>query len=165
MRDPVKEATDDLAAEARNRQFDNTVTAEEAMDHVCEETATKWVSTQWGLQSAQSLLIEMIEKHMDENVARDLFASLLNAMTASSGAEAQAGRTLLDALKLHMAEDLAYEAQKAVDNYEPTDDEMSRDHYAPEVDDPVRVDRRHYAEINRASAGYYRRTGEYLDVL
>jgi hypothetical protein len=47
-----------------------------------------------------------------------------------------------------VARDLAYEATKLVESFDPTDAEMSRS-FAVEVDDPLIADRRHIARAAR----------------
>lgn len=143
MNHVINSAIEELVHEQLARSFPPAITAAQALTHVDEPLAFKWLLNEG---YGQSLLIEIVEKQFSENVSRDLFATLLNAMANADadnrGAAAQVGRMFVLALRLHIAEDLAFKAQQRYDNWEPTDAEMSRTSFAAWVDDPLIGDRR-----------------------
>ena len=50
-----------------------------------------------------------------------------------------------------VAKDLAYEAQKRVDNYDPTDEEMNRPIRPNDIDDPFLAEQRSFTRNYNAS--------------
>ena len=134
------EAVRELESEQYGRQFPDNITIDAASKHVDHDVVVSWAMAELGLRSPQQLLSDMIENLTDAD-ATSVINCLLN--------ETDTARKILDAcLRAYVAKDLAYEAQKRVDNYDPTDSEMGRS-YAVEVDDPLIADRRHMAREYR----------------
>lgn len=140
IRTAFTEAVLELEAETKSRQFPDNITTEEAAKHVDHDVVVAWAMAALGLRSPQQLLLDAFENLTDAD-ATSVINCLLN--------ETDTARKILSkALCEAVAYDLAYEAQKRVDNYDPTDDEMSRS-YAVEVDDPLIADRRYLARSYR----------------
>lgn len=140
IRTAFTEAVIELEAETKSRQFPDNITTEEAAKHVDHDVVVAWAMAALGLRSPQQLLLDAFENLTDAD-ATSVINCLLN--------ETDTARKILSkALCEAVAYDLAYEAQKRVDNYDPTDDEMSRS-YAVEVDDPLIADRRYLARSYR----------------
>ena len=136
-----KEAAKELESETNARQFPDNITITEALKHVDHDVVVSWAQAELGSRSPQQLLLDAFEKLTDAD-ATSVINCLLNETDT-------ARRILANALRECVAYDLAYEAQKLVDNYDPTDAEMSRTSYASEVADPVADDRRALAKLNR----------------
>jgi hypothetical protein len=143
-------AADDLAQEELHRQFPQGITPAEAMDYVDEKLAGEWLKAN---DYGRSLLLEVIEKQFPDDTAKDLFAAILNAMlpTPLANYAGFVGTKLVDAVCQHIAEDLAYEAQKVVDNYCPSDEEMNRSFRRNDIDDPYLSERRSFTRNHNAS--------------
>lgn len=134
------EAVLELESETRSRQFPDNITTEEAAKHVDHDVVVAWAMAALGLRSPQQLLLDAFENLTDAD-ATSVINCLLNETDT-------ARKIMAKQLCEYVAKDLAYEAQKRVDNYDPTDDEMSRS-YAVEVDDPLIADRRYLARSYR----------------
>ena len=135
------EAVMELEAETKSRQFPDNITTEEAAKHVDHDVVVAWAMAALGLRSPQQLLSDILENLTDAD-ATSIINCLLNETDT-------ARKIMAKQLCEYVAKDLAYEAQKRVDNYDPTDSEMSRTSYAAEVDDPLIGDRRHLAREYR----------------
>ena len=134
------EAVMELEAETKSRQFPDNITTEEAAKHADHDVVVAWAMVALGLRSPQQLLSDILENLTDAD-ATSVINCLLNETDT-------ARKIMAKQLCEYVAKDLAYEAQKRVDNYDPTDDEMSRS-YAVEVDDPLIADRRYLARSYR----------------
>ena len=134
------EAVMELEAETKSRQFPDNITIDEASKHVDHDVVVSWAMAELGLRSPQQLLSDMIENLTDAD-ATSIINCLLNETDT-------ARKIMAKQLCEYVSKDLAYEAQKRVDNYDPTDEEMSRS-YAVEVDDPLIADRRYLARSYR----------------
>ena len=134
------EAVLELEAETKSRQFPDNITTEEAAKHVDHDVVVAWAMAALGLRSPQQLLSDILENLTDAD-ATSIINCLLNETDT-------ARKIMAKQLCEYVAKDLAYEAQKRVDNYDPTDSEMSRS-YAVEVDDPLIADRRYLARSYR----------------
>ena len=141
IRTAFTEAVIELEAETRSRQFPDNITTEEAAKHVDHDVVVAWAMAALGLRSPQQLLSDILENLTDAD-ATSIINCLLNETDT-------ARKIMAKQLCEYVAKDLAYEAQKRVDNYDPTDSEMSRTSYAAEVDDPLIGDRRHLAREYR----------------
>ena len=135
------EAVMELEAETKSRQFPDNITTEEAAKHVDHDVVVAWAMAALGLRSPQQLLSDILENLTDAD-ATSIINCLLNETDT-------ARKIMAKQLCEYVSKDLAYEAQKRVDNYDPTDSEMSRTSYAAEVDDPLIGDRRHLAREYR----------------
>ena len=135
------EAVMELEAETKSRQFPDNITTEEAAKHVDHDVVVAWAMAALGLRSPQQLLSDILENLTDAD-ATSVINCLLNETDT-------ARKIMAKQLCEYVSKDLAYEAQKRVDNYDPTDSEMSRTSYAAEVDDPLIGDRRHLAREYR----------------
>ena len=131
------EAVLELESETRSRQFPDNITTEEAAKHVDHDVVVSWAQAELGSRSPQQLLLDAFENLTDAD-ATSIINCLLNETDT-------ARKIMAKQLCEYVAKDLAYEAQKRVDNYDPTDSEMSRTSYAAQVDDPLIGDRRHLA--------------------
>lgn len=131
------EAVLELESETRSRQFPDNITTEEAAKHVDHDVVVAWAMAALGLRSPQQLLLDAFENLTDAD-ATSVINCLLNETDT-------ARKIMAKQLCEYVAKDLAYEAQKRMDSYDPTDSEMSRTSYAAQVDDPLIGDRRHLA--------------------
>ena len=131
------EAVRELEAETNGRQFPDSITTAAALEYVDHDVVVSWAQAELGSRSPQQLLLDAFENLTDAD-ATSVINCLLNETDT-------ARKILATALREAVAKDLAYEAQKRVDNYDPTDSEMSRTSYAAQVDDPLIGDRRHLA--------------------
>jgi hypothetical protein len=131
------EAVLELEAETKSRQFPDNITTEEAAKHVDHDVVVAWAMAALGLRSPQQLLSDILENLTDAD-ATSIINCLLNETDT-------ARKIMAKQLCEYVAKDLAYEAQKRVDYYDPTDAEVSRTSYAVEVDDPIIGDLRHLA--------------------
>lgn len=134
------EAVMELEAETKSRQFPDNITTEEAAKHVDHDVVVAWAMAALGLRSPQQLLSDILENLTDAD-ATSIINCLLNETDT-------ARKIMAKQLCEYVAKDMAYEAQKRMDSYDPTDDEMSRS-YAVEVDDPLIADRRYLARSYR----------------
>lgn len=135
------EAVMELEAETKSRQFPDNITTEEAAKHVDHDVVVAWAMAALGLRSPQQLLSDILENLTDAD-ATSIINCLLNETDT-------ARKIMAKQLCEYVAKDLAYEAQKRVDYYDPTDSEMSRTSYAAQVDDPLIGDLRHLAREYR----------------
>ena len=134
------EAVAELEAETRSRQFPDSITTTVALEYVDHDVVVSWAQSELGSRSPQQLLLDAFENLTDAD-ATSVINCLLNETDT-------ARKIMAKQLCEYVSKDLAYEAQKRVDNYDPTDDEMSRS-YAVEVDDPLIADRRYLARSYR----------------
>ena len=141
VRTPYTEAVEELSAETRSKQFADNITTSEALKHVDHDVVCAWVKQELSKRSPQQLLSDAFENLTDADAT-----SVLNCLINETGT---ARKLLAACLCEYVAKDLAYDAQKLVDQYEPTDEEMSRTSYAAEVDDPLIADHRHIARMHR----------------
>lgn len=135
------EAVRELESETNARQFPDFITITEALKHVDHDVVVSWAMAELGSRSPQQLLLDAFENLTDADAT-----SVLNCLLNETDT---ARRILASALRECVAKDLAYEAQCRVDNFDPTDEEMSRTSYASEVDDPLVADQRHIAKSYR----------------
>jgi len=147
-----REAADELAQEFLGRQFRDSITDRDAAEHVTSTVAASWIALQLCDQPAQAVLSELIFNLTDAE-ATNLLSALLMQDDIPTLAH------LSRVMHAQVAHALAYEAEKIVDNYCPTDEEMSR---SSSTDSSVRAE---YKTMARADAAHYRRTGEYPSVL
>jgi putative ubiquitin-RnfH superfamily antitoxin RatB of RatAB toxin-antitoxin module len=139
---PFTEAAAALADEAMSRQFSRDVTANDALDHITPDVFVAWIAQEALTRDDEIIVSDTLAQRLTSQVAR----TLLCAVAIDHAAKVQ--QIVKEAFYDEIARDLAYAAQKLVDNWEPTDDEMSRS-YAVEVDDPLIADRRHMARAYR----------------
>jgi len=129
-----REAADELAAEFRSRQFPDNITDAEALKMIDWEVLKAWMVEQLADRTGKQLLSDCMER-ITEDQARDILATAtINGCRTNP--------IIGECLTAECAHDLAYESQRLVDNYDPTDSEMSRSNYGSWVDDPVGADRK-----------------------
>ena len=122
-------------------QFPDNITTAQALEHVDHDVVCAWVTQELSKRSPQGLLSDALENLTDAD-ATSVLICLIN--------ETDTARKLLAAtFSEYVAKDLAYDAQKLVDGFDPTDAEMARTSHAAEVDDPLVADRRHIARSHR----------------
>lgn len=138
-----KEAAKELESETNARQFPDNITVAEAMKHVDHDVVVSWAQAELGSRSPQQLLLDAFEGLTDAD-ATSVINCLLNETDT-------ARRILATALKECVAYDLAYEAQKLVDNYDPTDEEMNRPIRPNDIDDPFLAEQRSFARTHNRS--------------
>ena len=135
------EAVRELEAETNGRQFPDSITTAAALEYVDHDVVVSWAQAELGSRSPQQLLLDAFENLTDAD-ATSVINCLLNETDT-------ARKIMAKQLCEYVAKDLAYEAQKRMDSYDPTDSEMSRTSYAAQVDDPLIGDRRHLAREYR----------------
>ena len=143
----LREAIDAIASDVGNRQHDNTVTTRDAFDYVDHDLACAWATRETGLRSPQLIIAEAFE-HLTDAQALSVLTCLLNQTDT-------ARKILAEHLRQYIAADLAYDAQKVIDNFDPTDAEMARGY----PDASVRAE---YRTMARDDARAYRRNGDEL---
>ena len=136
IRTAFTEAVLELEAETKSRQFPDNITTEEAAKHVDHDVVVAWAMAALGLRSPQQLLSDILENLTDAD-ATSIINCLLNETDT-------ARKILATALREAVAKDLAYEAQKRVDNYDPSDEEMNRPIRPNDIDDPLLAERRSF---------------------
>lgn len=136
-------AADQLADECRNRYFDTDVRLEDATPYVDADVIVAWIA-QEGLGRDDEIIVG---DTMAQRLTKELARTLLCAIAIDHAAKVL--EVVKGAVVEQVARDLMYDAKKLVDNYEPTDAEMSRTSYASWVADPVQDDRRALAKLAR----------------
>lgn len=137
------EAVLELESETRSRQFPDNITTEEAAKHVDHDVVVAWAMAALGLRSPQQLLSDILENLTDAD-ATSIINCLLNETDT-------ARKIMAKQLCEYVAKDMAYEAQKRVDNYDPSDEEMNRPIRPNDIDDPLLAERRSFtASYNRS---------------
>ena len=146
IRTAFTEAVAELEAEIRSRQFPDSITTAAALEHVDHDVVVSWAQAELGSRSPQQLLLDAFENLTDAD-ATSVINCLLN--------ETDTARKILSkALCEAVAYDLAYEAQKRVDNYDPTDEEMNRSIRPNDIDDPFLAEQRSFTRsYNRSLRG------------
>lgn len=135
-------AVAELAAQCGNRQWSNDVTVDDAREYVDAKVIADWLVDEAAGRDLEIILADTIAQRMNSVQARGVLCSLAvgNALSAFDG--------MRTALVEQVARDLSYAAQKLVDEFDPTDAEMSRS-FAVEVDDPLIADQRYLARSYR----------------
>lgn len=136
-------AAAELAAEARNRQFSSAVTADDARKYVDTDVFVAWLVDEALGRDYEIILADTLAQRLTSAQAQ----SVLCAAVIDHGA--QVLEIVKGAVVEQVARDLADAANLLVENFDPTDSEMSRSSYASQVDDPVRDDRRALARYAR----------------
>lgn len=136
-------AAAELADEARNFQFTSDVTTAEARRYVDDDVIVDWFVAESQGRDLEIILADTMAQRLDTVQARRVLCAL--AVGHAEGA----CRVMREALVEQVARDLAYAANRLVENYDPADSEMSRSSYASQVADPVRDDRRALARLAR----------------
>lgn len=136
-----RNAADELANEFARRQFRDSITDRDAADYVTADVARGWGEVQTSDRAVHSVLSDLIHNLTDAEGT-----ALLRALEQQDGIPALTH--LSRVFYAQVAHDLAYEAEKVVENMEPTDDEACAS-YSGWVDDPVAADRRHIARQYR----------------
>lgn len=137
------EAVLELESETRSRQFPDNITTEEAAKHVDHDVVVAWAQAELGSRSPQQLLLDAFENLTDAD-ATSVINCLLNETDT-------ARKILATALREAVAKGIAYEAQKRVDNFDPTDEEMNRPIRPNDIDDPLLAERRSFTRNHNAS--------------
>jgi hypothetical protein len=124
MTDPndiaFRDAIDELAEEALSRQWDQTVTLEEAREHVDAATIAGWYRKDTATySSAHQALSEATERMTDAEIH-----GLVHAL--AGGDHCAAGTILGRVLADHVAHTLRDRAQYKADCYEPSDADIER---------------------------------------
>lgn len=140
------EAVLELEAETKSRQFPDNITTEEAAKHVDHDVVVAWAMAALGLRSPQQLLSDILENLTDAD-ATSIINCLLNETDT-------ARKIMAKQLCEYVAKDLAYEAQKRVDYYDPSDEEMNRPIRPNDIDDPLLAEQRSFTRsYNRSLRG------------
>ena len=137
------EAVLELESETRSRQFPDNITTEEAAKHVDHDVVVAWAMAALGLRSPQQLLSDILENLTDAD-ATSIINCLLNETDT-------ARKIMAKQLCEYVAKDMAYEAQKRVDNYDPSDEEMNRPIRPNDIDDPLLAERRSFTRNHNRS--------------
>ena len=136
-------AADQLADECRSRYFDTDVRLEDCTPYIDTDVIVAWIAHETMGRDDNHVIADAIS----ERLTADLGRTLLCAVAIDHAAKVL--EVVKGAVVEQVARDLMYEAQKLVDNYDPTDSEMARTSYAAEVDDPMIGDRRALARSYR----------------
>ena len=118
LRTPYTEAVRELADETRSRQFPDNITTAQALEHVDHDVVCAWVVRELSQRSPQQLLSDVIENLTDADAT-----SVLNCLINETDT---ARRFLASCLREYVAKDIAYDAQKIVDSYDPSDADIER---------------------------------------
>ena len=118
----IKDVVNELANEQLHAEIRSEVTAADALPSVDHDLVIAWVAVETGTRSPQTTLLEVFENLTDAETI-----SVLNCLLNETDT---ARRILADALRQHVAKDLAGQANVVLRNYEPTDSEISRSQYA-----------------------------------
>jgi hypothetical protein len=149
-RNAYTDAVDELAAESRNRPHDHTVTIDDARKAVDAEVIHVWSMMQLKSRSPQRLLLDAFEGLTDAQ-AVDAWVHLPHAYKDNA-------RAVLAAAQLeYVAKDLQHDAQKQVDEFDPTDAEMAGGITPNDIDDPFLSERRSFTRNHNASLSGWRR--------
>ena len=140
------EAVKELESATNARQFPDSITTTAALEYVDHDVVVSWAQAELGSRSPQQLLLDAFENLTDAD-ATSVINCLLNETDT-------ARKILATALREAVAKDLAYEAQKRVDNFDPTDEEMNRPIRPNDIDDPFLAEQRSFtASYNRSLRG------------
>jgi len=140
------EAVRELEAETNGRQFPDSITTAAALEYVDHDVVVSWAQAELGSRSPQQLLLDAFENLTDAD-ATSIINCLLNETDT-------ARKIMAKQLCEYVAKDLAYEAQKRVDNYDPTDDEMNGPIRPNDIDDPLLAEQRSFTRsYNRSLRG------------
>ena len=144
-RTAYSEAIADIADDFRHRQFPDNITADDTRSAVDADVIVAWVAEEALGRSDEIIVGDTLAQRLDQDQARTLLCAI-----AIDHAE-----KVLELVKAAMVEqvarDLAYEAQKLVDNYEPTDDEVNRPITRNDIDDPFLAEQRSFTRRHNAS--------------
>jgi hypothetical protein len=118
VRTALTDAIKQLADENKAKQFPDLITEREALEHVDHDVVCAWVAQELSLRNPQQLLSDAFEYLTDADAT-----SVLNCLIN----ETDTARKLLAAcLCEYVAKDIAYDAQKVVDSYDPSDADIER---------------------------------------
>lgn len=131
---PYTDAVAELAEAFARRPFRDAITTDDAKVHVDADVVRAWFADELSRQSGPSLLGEIVSEALTDAECLGFVASAMSAHKADAGAQ------LEQALRERVARELAYDAERAVENMEPADDEGARVSFPAWVDDPMRED-------------------------
>ena len=142
-----QEAITDIADDFRHRQFPDNITADDARPAVDADVIVAWIA-QEGLGRSDEIIVG---DTLAQRLSKDQGRTLLCAVAIDHADKVL--ELVKVALVEQVARDIAYEAQKVVDNYEPTDSEVER---CP--DTTFRDEARSFARRHNASLAAWRVT-------
>jgi len=142
------ELVDELAHEQRQAQFPKQLTHDDVAKHVDAAVIADWLGIESATRSPELVFSEVISERLSPVKA----VSAMMALATGDGVRAAA--MLQPALTEAVARDLAYHVNKAVNEYEPTEAELTR---VEPFDDPVRADRRDIARDHNGTLRAYER--------
>lgn len=117
---PYTDAIDELANEHARRPIRDAISARDALPHATPAVVIAWFRRELGRQSGPGFLGEILAERLTEAESAEFVSSAVSAHKAELGAMVE--RILCQ----RAAEDLAFDAERAADNLEPTDEEASR---------------------------------------
>lgn len=134
--DHIKTAAAELAAEQLHAQFPTAVTVAMARGYVTPALFVEWFGTELASRSALNIFTEVVERVAEADLRGAMCALIL-------GYDERTGALLTPALINYVARDLAYAANCAIENFEPSDAQIERSYT------PLDADRRALAhEVN-----------------
>jgi lipase chaperone LimK len=143
-RNKFKEAADEIAQDFLHRQFPENVSADDCREYVDAAVIADWLGAEAASRDEHIILGDLCAQRLTRDQAR----SVLVALAIGNWQKLE---LLQAALVEQVARDMAYESQKIVDNYDPTDEEMSRGITPNDIDDPFLQERRSFTRRHNAS--------------
>lgn len=142
MKTAFQKAAEEFAQDILHAQFPEPATADSMCKEVDASLIADWLAAEGLGRDFEIILGDVCAQRLTSDQAKTVLCGL-----AVGNPKAQ--ELVLAALVQQVAMDLAYEINKYVENYCPTDSEMSRTSYPSEVDDPLIADKRHLARESR----------------